>query len=97
MTRVTQQMEEEMCNVAQQNQEEINRVKEELEEHRARLLAEAKARDENSRYASNTVAGCITSVAFPLFCILIFIFLIECCRKCSFALHKKRRRSALWR
>ncbi|XP_044062359.1 hyaluronan mediated motility receptor [Siniperca chuatsi] len=46
--RVTQQMKEEMDKVVQLR-EEINRMKEVLEEHQERELAEAKAREENSR------------------------------------------------
>lgn len=73
MTRVTRQMEEETRKATQQKQEEINRVNEGLEEHRARLLAEVKAREENSRYAANVFAGCVkkhrlsTSLNFILF------------------------------
>lgn len=47
--RVTQQMKEEMNKVVQQKEEEINRVKEGLEEHQERQLAEAEAREENTR------------------------------------------------
>ncbi|KAI3351929.1 hypothetical protein L3Q82_020759, partial [Scortum barcoo] len=47
--RVTQQMKEEMDKVVQQKEEEINKVREGLEEHQERQLAEAKAREENSR------------------------------------------------
>ncbi|KAG8004197.1 Hyaluronan-mediated motility receptor [Nibea albiflora] len=47
--RVTQQMKEEMNKVVQQKEEEINRVKERLEEHQERQLAEAEAREENTR------------------------------------------------
>ncbi|XP_070692738.1 hyaluronan mediated motility receptor [Pempheris klunzingeri] len=49
MERLTQQTKEEMDKVVQQKEEEINRVKEGLEEHQERQLAEAKAREENSR------------------------------------------------
>ncbi|XP_037636119.1 hyaluronan mediated motility receptor [Sebastes umbrosus] len=47
--RVTQQMKEEMDKMVQQKEEEVNRVKEGLEEHQELQLAEAKAREENSR------------------------------------------------
>lgn len=56
MERVTLQVEEEMDKVVQQKEEEINKVKEGLEEHQERQLAEAKAREENSRYASNSLS-----------------------------------------
>ncbi|KAF3838073.1 hypothetical protein F7725_009841 [Dissostichus mawsoni] len=46
--RVTQQVEE-MEKVLQQKEEEVSRLKEGLEEHQERQLAEAKAREENSR------------------------------------------------
>lgn len=64
--RVTQQMKEEMDRVVQQKEEEVNRVKEGLEEHQERQLAEAKAREENSRYATNSLCVEIT-VTFLLF------------------------------
>ena len=47
--RVTWQMKE-MDKVLLQKDEEMKRVKEWLEEHQERQLAEAKAREENSRY-----------------------------------------------
>lgn len=53
--RVTQQMKEEIDKAVQQKEEEVNRVMEGLEEHQERQLAEAKAREENSRYASNSL------------------------------------------
>lgn len=56
--RVTKQMKEEMAKVVQQKEEEINRVKEGLEEHQQRQLAEEKAREENSRYASYSLCLC---------------------------------------
>lgn len=66
--RLTQQMKKEMDKVVQQKDEEINKVKEGLEEHQERQLAEAKAREENSRYASNSLSGCVEiTVTFPLF------------------------------
>lgn len=91
--RVTQQMKEEMDRVVQQKDEEISRVKEGLEEHQERQLAEAKAREENSRYASNSLSVCVEiAVTFPPFYILVCLDLIECCWRCRLALHKKMRR-----
>ncbi|XP_034399458.1 hyaluronan mediated motility receptor [Cyclopterus lumpus] len=49
MDSVMQQLKEEMDRMVQQKEEEANRVKEGLEEHQERQLAEAKAREENSR------------------------------------------------
>ncbi|KAI9522311.1 hypothetical protein NQZ68_037070 [Dissostichus eleginoides] len=46
--RATQQVEE-MEKVLQQKEEEVSRLKEGLEEHQERQLAEAKAREDNSR------------------------------------------------
>ncbi|XP_069552959.1 hyaluronan mediated motility receptor [Brachyistius frenatus] len=46
---VTQQIKEEMDKLVEQKEDEIRRVREELEEHQGRQLAEAKAREENSR------------------------------------------------
>lgn len=88
--RVTQQLKEEMNKVVQQK-EEINRMKEELEEHQKRELAEATAREENSRYASNSSSVCALCL-FHLFYIPFFLDLIECCWRCRLALHKKMRR-----
>lgn len=48
---MTQQMKEEMDKVVKQKEEEIKRAKEGLEEYQERQLAEAKAREENARYA----------------------------------------------
>lgn len=55
---MNQQMKEETHKVVLQKQEEINRVKEELEEQQQRQLSDAKAMEENSRYASDTLAVC---------------------------------------
>ena len=59
--RVTQQVEE-MEKVLQQKEEEVSRLKEGLEEHQERQLAEAKARQDNSRYASNSLCVEITVI-----------------------------------
>ncbi|XP_074531028.1 hyaluronan mediated motility receptor [Halichoeres trimaculatus] len=47
--RVTNQMKEEMAKVVQQKDEELSRVREGLKEHQEKQLAEAEAREENSR------------------------------------------------
>lgn len=71
--RVTQQMEEEIDKVVKQKEEEIKRMRNGLEEHQERQLAEAKAKEENAKYASNSLSVFSeVIVTFPPF--LCFIF-----------------------
>lgn len=51
-------MKEEMEKMVQQKEEEINKVQEGLVEHQERELAEAKAREDNARYALNSLSLC---------------------------------------
>lgn len=90
--RVTQQIKEEMNIVIHQKEEEIERLQEVLDEHQERQLAEAKAREENARYASNLLRICVeTTVTFLLFYISLFLDLIGYCWRCRITLHKKVR------
>lgn len=66
--RLTQQVEE-MEKGLQQKEEEVSRLKEGLEE---RQLAEAKAREDNSRYASNSLCVEITVILSVFFYIIFF-------------------------
>lgn len=75
---MTQEIKAEMQKVVEQKQEEINSLKEESQKHR-------EAREEISRFVSNTFEHWVDMTTFfPVFIyILYFIFLIEYCWRCS--------------
>lgn len=88
-------LEAEVERVMQQKEEEVNRVKEGLEEQQERQLAEAKAREENSRYASKftwSLHRNNLSLSPRFLYSPFFLDLTESCWRCRRALHKKMRR-----
>lgn len=85
-------MKEEVDRVVNQKEEEIKRMLEVLQEHQERQLAEAKAMEENTRYAFNSLGFCVeTLFTFPPFYILLFLDLIGYCWRCRLTLHKRMR------
>lgn len=55
MERATRQLTEAMDKLVEQKEEELSRLKQWTEEHQQRLLAEERAKEENSKYACSSL------------------------------------------